>query len=80
MAMELFPTDSAAVLGYLRQNDGNRLIVLANFSESDQEVSANRLRTVGLGRFFENLVTGETVATSAPIKLSPYQFMWLKRV
>lgn len=80
MSMELIPTDSTAVLGYLRQNDGDRLIVLANFSESDQEVSANRLRTAGLGRFFENLITGDTVATSAPVKLAPYQFMWLKRV
>lgn len=80
MTMELIPTDSTAVLGYLRQHEGDRLIVLANFSEADQEVSANRLRTAGLGRFFENLITGDTVSTSAPIRLAPYQFMWLKRI
>jgi len=80
MAMELVPTDNPAVLGYLRQNEGNRLVVLANFSELEHQISANRLRTAGLGRFFEDLITGETIGTSHPITLAPYQFMWLKRV
>ena len=80
MKMDLVATDSPSVLGYLRQSDGNRLIVLANFSEADQEVSSNRLRTAGLGRFFEDLVTGDTVGTSHPVQLAPYQFMWLKRI
>lgn len=80
MAMELVPTDASAVLGYLRQFEGNRMIVLANFSENSHEVSENRLRTAGLGRFFNDLITDETVGTSKPITLQPYQFMWLKRV
>jgi len=80
LQMELVPTESQAILGYLRQNEGNRLIVLANFSEATHEVSANRLRTAGLGRFFEDLITGQTIGTSVPVTLAPYQYMWLKRV
>lgn len=80
LAMELIPTDSRSVLGYLRQHEGNRMIVLANFSEESHEISANRLRTAGLGRFFEDLITGETIATSGPVTLAPYQYLWLKRV
>lgn len=80
MRMELIPCESSSVLGYLRQYEGNRMIVLANFSERPQEVSANRLRTAGLGRFFEDLITGETIGTAGNVQLQPYQFMWLKRV
>ncbi len=78
--MELIPCESSSVLGYLRQYEGNRLMVLANFSEHPQTVLANRLRIAGLGRFFEDLVTGETLSTSGDVQLQPYQFMWLKRV
>lgn len=78
--MELFSTDNRSVLGYLRQHEGNRMLVLANFSEHQHECSSNRLRTVGLGRFFEDLITGQTISTSHPVQLAPYQFMWLKRV
>lgn len=80
MRMELIPCESSSVLGYLRQYEGNRLMVLANFSEHPQTVLANRLRIAGLGRFFEDLVTGETLSTSGDVQLQPYQFMWLKRV
>lgn len=78
--MELFPTDCPAVLGYVRQHEGSRLVVLANFSESEFEVPANRLRTAGLGRFFQDLITEETISTSHPVQLQPYQAMWLTRV
>jgi len=80
LSMELIPTDNPSVLGYLRQHEGNRMIVLANFSEGSHEISANRLRTAGLGRFFEDLITSETIGTSGPVTLAPYQYMWLKRV
>jgi amylosucrase len=79
MSLELFPTQSTAVFGYARQSEGHRLIVLANFSESVQMVAANRLRIVGMGRFFEDLISEQTISTTLPIQLDAYQFMWLKR-
>jgi amylosucrase len=80
MDLELFPTDSPALLGYTRRCEGHRMVVLANFSESVHWLPANRLRIVGLGRFFEDVITQETISTSHPLQLEAYQFMWLKRV
>lgn len=79
MKMELIPTDSPQVLGYLRQHDGSRVVVLANFSEHVTQVEGNRLRTAGLGRFFLDLYSEETVSTATEITLKPYQFRWLRR-
>jgi amylosucrase len=78
--MELIKTSSEHVLGYLRMRDGNRLLVLADFSEEAQAIEGNRLRTVALGRFFQDVIEGETCASSEPLLLEPYQILWLRRV
>lgn len=78
--MELIATSNEHVLGYIRIRDGHRLIVLANFSEYLHSVDGNKLRTVGLGRFFQDLIQGKTYSTSEPLALEPYQILWLNRV
>lgn len=78
--MELIGTSTDHVLGYVRVREGHRLIVLANFSEEPQTVDGNKLRTVGLGRFFEDVIGGTIYATSEPLELEPYQVVWLIRV
>ena len=79
-AMDLIATSNDHVLGYVRFTEGHRLIVLANFSEMPQAINGNKLRTAGLGRFFEDIITGKTFATSETLELEPYQLLWLKRV
>ena len=78
--MELIPLKNPHVLGFLRIQESHRLMVLANFSEEAQPISGNLLRTAGLGRFFEDLVSGETYRTSEDPTLAPYQVVWLNRV
>tara|TARA_R110002111_G_scaffold262613_1_gene339521 strand:+ start:131457 stop:133424 length:1968 start_codon:yes stop_codon:yes gene_type:complete len=78
--MELIATSNEHVLGYVRLNEGHRLIVLANFSHEQQEIEGNKLRTAGLGRFFQNVIDDKTYATSEPLVLAPYQILWLNRV
>ncbi len=78
--MELISTSSKQVLGYVRIRDGHRLIVLANFSEQPQSLEGNKLRTTGLGRFFQDSIGGRTYATSEPLVLEPYEILWLTRV
>lgn len=78
--MELIPLVNPHVLGFVRIHDSSRALVLANFSEYPQTVSGNIIRTAGLGRFFEDVLTDETVSTSADIPLTPYQLRWLNRV
>ncbi len=78
--MELVTTNNHHVLCFLRYHDGHRLIVAANFSESSQTFSGNQLRTSGLGRFFQDAITGTMYATSEDIQMGPYQYLWLVRV
>jgi amylosucrase len=79
-SMELFATFNEHVLGYVRIHDGDRVVVLANFSDQSQSVDGNRLRTVGLGRFFQDEINGETFGTAESLSLEPYQIVWLSRV
>ncbi|MEL7370827.1 MAG: alpha-glucosidase C-terminal domain-containing protein, partial [Myxococcota bacterium] len=76
---EVFPTENDSVLGYMRADGGHRVLVLANFSDSSRTVEGNILRTVGVGRFFDDQVTGRQYATVESVKLEPYACMWLKR-
>jgi amylosucrase len=77
--LELLATGNPHVLGYLRAHAGDRVIVLANFSEAPCEIDGNRLRVAGYGRFFEDLAGGRTHATASPLTLAPYEFLWLRR-
>ena len=78
--MELVNTSHPHLLGYLRIRERHRMVVLANFSEDQQSVEGNMLRTAGLGRFFEDVIQNRTYTTSEPVSLEPYQILWLKRV
>lgn len=78
--MQLVTLDNPHVLGFLRSHEGSVLIAVANFSDETQAFSGNKLRMAGMGRFFEDLIGGETVATSSSVQLAPYQLMWLNRV
>ncbi len=78
--MELVNTGNPHVLCFVRSRDAHRLIVVANFCEHPQSLSGNTLRTAGLGRFFEDALTGQTYGTSQDLHVDPYQILWLKRV
>ncbi len=80
LEMELIETQSPQLLAYVRAQAGNRVIVVSNFSEYPQTIGSNRLRTAGMGRFFEDLYSGQTITTAEDVHLEPYQFLWLQRV
>lgn len=77
--MDLVPTGNDHLLGYVRRSDGNRLLVLANFADDQQEIDSNIVRTMGMGRYFRDLISGETISTTRNLPLAPYQFYWLER-
>ncbi|TWU41165.1 Amylosucrase [Novipirellula aureliae] len=78
--MELVNTGNPHLLSFIRIVDSHRLIVMANFDDSPQSFDGNRLRTVGLGRFFKDALTDKQYGTSEPIELGAYQFLWLQRI
>ncbi len=65
-----------AVFAFLRVNQGERVLVLANFSESEQLISSNLLRLYGLGYGFEDLLTGKEVS-GADLTLGAYEVVFL---
>ena len=59
-------------------HNGERLLVLANFSEHTQPIPSNELRVYGLCYTFHDLLSGHTIELgSEPIVLEPYQVLWL---
>ncbi|MEX0793522.1 MAG: alpha-amylase family glycosyl hydrolase [Pirellulaceae bacterium] len=78
--MDLVPVKNDHVLGFLRHSGGSRVIVVANFSEQQQTIHGNVLRTVGMGRFFQDALSGRTYPTSEDITLGAYELVWLERV
>ena len=78
--MELVKTSNPHLLGFVRYHDSHRLIVLANFSEEQQVMAGNSIRTAGMGRFFADLLTDVTYPTSDDLEIAPYQILWLSRV
>ncbi len=78
--MDLVPVDNPHVLGFVRHFEGNRTLILANFTEEEQRVPANNIRTGGLGRFFQDLITETEIATHDDLIMQPYGLLWLERI
>jgi glycosidase len=75
--MQVMNTGNDQVLGYVRQREGKRMLVLANFGEDEQKVAANFVRVHGLDYVFKDLVSGETINLTSDMVLEPYRVMWL---
>jgi amylosucrase len=65
------------VFGYVRQNEGGRVVALANFSDREQRIAANTLRLYGLSYAFSDRISGQTISLDNDLVLGPYRFVWL---
>ena len=75
---EFVETGNGQLFGYVRRGGGQRVLVVANFSERPQEMDGNRLRVYGSGYRFTNLVDGQPRNAGEPLRLAPYQCVWLE--
>lgn len=67
--------DNKAVFGF---HKGDKIMVLANFSEHEQWVEADRFDWFGLPGEMEDLVTGRKIRSyKNRILLGPYEYLWL---
>ena len=74
---EIIDTDNKQVLGYFRHHVEQSVLVLANFSEEAQVISAKRLRLLGLRKTISDIVAGRTVIATEQLEMEPYQMMVL---
>ncbi len=75
---EFVETSNGHLFGYVRHGGGQRLFVVANFSDHPQEMDADRLRVYGLGYSFTDLVSSQTLIAERPLRLEAYQCVWLE--
>jgi amylosucrase len=75
---EIIGTGNPHVFGYVRRGEGQRVLVLACFTEQEQRIAANELRLHGLSYAFTDLVTGEQITCDEDLNLEPYRFVWLE--
>ncbi len=71
-------TGNPHVLGFAHYHATGPLLVLGNFSERPQRVSAAVLRQQGFTWPATDLITSSDVDLSADVALSPYQLAWLR--
>jgi len=76
-ATAVFDTGNDHVFGFVHRRGAEQVLVLANFSESEQTVAANILRTHGLSYVFDDLITGEAISCARDLELAPYRLVWL---
>jgi amylosucrase len=74
---EFVETGNGHLFGYVRHGGGQRMLVVANFSEHPQEMDTDRLRVYGPGFSFTEMITSRTLTADRPLGLEPYQCMWL---
>jgi amylosucrase/maltose alpha-D-glucosyltransferase/alpha-amylase len=68
-------TGNPHIFGYFRVHDGQNILCLANFSESPQDLSALRLRQLGLRKTFTDLIAGRPIVAAERLTVEPLQFM-----
>lgn len=67
--------DNQAVFGF---HKGDKMMVLANFSEHEQWINADRFDWFGLPGEMEDLITGRKIRSyKNRILLGPYEYLWL---
>jgi len=71
-------TGSRGLFAYTRTAAGQRVLVVANFSEDPQRMEANRLRLAAGSTRMRDLLTGEVHTTREALTLGPYGFVWLQ--
>ena len=78
--MKVIDTGKAPVLAFARENDQQKVVVLANFSQSAQKVDPKHLLDHGMTEAVVDKIgqnKGQAQQIGAGVELAPYQCMWL---
>lgn len=74
---EIMDTGNDHVFGYFRHHGEQSVLVLANFSESEQIIAGRRLRLLGWDKTFTDIVAGRTITATQKLVMQSYDFMVL---
>ncbi len=76
--MEVFDTGNPHVFGFIREYGDQKLLILNNFSESQQSIEQRQLNKTSAADRFTDRVTGTTIVNGNGLVLAGYQFAWLE--
>ena len=76
---EIVESGNEHVFAYFRTNGDYSVLVLANFSATQQPIEGRRLRMLGLRKSVVDLVAGRTIVAAHSLEMEPYDFMILAR-
>lgn len=77
-AMQVVESGNPHLFAFIRHHEGQRLLVVANFSSQSQPFDNNRLRMYGPGYSFIDLISGNRLTAQQPLRIDGYQLLWLK--
>ncbi|MCC2110921.1 MAG: alpha-glucosidase C-terminal domain-containing protein, partial [Hyphomicrobiales bacterium] len=77
---EIIDTGNEHAFGYFRHHGDQSLLILANFTEEEQQISGRHLRLLGWDKTFTDLIGGKTLTATQKLVMEPYQFMVLSRI
>ena len=66
------------IFACLRQHEGDRVLILASFTENPQTIPSNEFRLQGLTGTFTDVVSGPRLEPGQDLELGPFQVVWLK--
>lgn len=76
-SMEVVQTGNPHLFGYIRANGNQRLLIINNFSESDQVMKADRLAAGGMTRDAYEMFTQKTLPAIEDLAFDGYRYMWI---
>ncbi|MFO8047661.1 MAG: alpha-amylase family glycosyl hydrolase [Desulfosudaceae bacterium] len=76
--MEVMDAGNPHIFAYIRAWEGQRLVIVNNFSEHPQSMPAGPLKGATAAAGFQDRVSGRSLVNGQGLTLAPYQFMWLE--
>jgi len=76
--LEVVSSGNPHLFAYIRQNQGQRILIVNNFSERPQSMSADLLESLGFGEGGLDLVADQQVDSGRGLDLEAYRFVWLR--
>lgn len=75
--MEVVDTGNPHLFGYIRASDSQKILILNNFAETDQQMDAAHLAFCGVKSEAVNLMNGGVLSAGVDIRLHDHQSVWL---
>lgn len=75
--MEVIDTGNPHLFGYIRSDGTQKLLIINNFSEFDQVMTADRLAAAGMTRDADETFTQKTLPAGEDLLFDGYRYMWI---